>query len=365
MLHAVIMAGGSGTRFWPESRDHRPKQLLNLFGDATMIQATAARLAGLIPAERTIVMTNRRQAAAIASQLPALPPAAILAEPCKRDTAPCIALAAAHLLHSDPDAVMAVMPSDAVIQPVDKFQAAIRLAAQFVADDADRFVTLGIPPTYAAESFGYIERGATLPAPSSAAGENVAQAYAVTRFREKPKADAAREYVASGNFYWNAGIFIWRAATLMAQLEQLQPEMFARIRTIAAALGTPNYEAVLEREFAAIRGISIDFAVMEHAKNVVVIAAPFEWDDVGSWQALPRLAGSDEAGNTVVGRHLGIRTTGTLVRTTPEHLVVTVGLQDCIVVHTADATLVARKADEESVREVAKQLATRGWNEFL
>jgi mannose-1-phosphate guanylyltransferase len=363
MLYSVIMAGGSGTRFWPESRDLRPKQLLKLVGERSMIQATVDRLKGLVPLERVLIATNARQAAGISEQLPGLPSSAFLLEPCKRDTAPCIALAAAHLLKRDPNAVMAVMPSDHIIGPTEKYQQAIQLAADLVAQSPDRIVTLGIRPTYPAESFGYIERGDVLSV--DAANPSGAAVYRVARFREKPKADAAREFLASGNFYWNAGIFVWRAATILNYLERLQPELYARIQSIAAAVDTPAYQEVLDREFAAIKGISIDYAVMEHAKDIVVIEAPFNWDDVGSWQSLARLAGTDPDGNTISGRHLGIKTTGTIVRTDGEHLVVTIGLEDCIVVRTADATLVARKQDEESVREVARQLAERGWRELL
>ncbi len=363
MLHAVIMAGGSGTRFWPESRDLRPKQLLKFVGDRSMIQATVDRLAGLVPSDRVLIATNQRQAAAVAQQLPELPPSSLLLEPCKRDTAPCIALAAAHLVRRDPDAVMAVMPSDHVIRPTEKFQQAIQLAADLIAQSPDRIVTLGIRPTYAAESFGYIERGEALPLADES--QSAASVHRVVRFREKPKAEAAQQYLAAGNFYWNAGIFAWRAATILGYLERLQPELHARVKAIAAAIDTNDYQATLEREFAAIKGISIDYAVMEHADNIVVIEAPFSWDDVGSWQSLARLSGEDADGNTIAGRHIGIDTRGTIVRTDDQHLVVTIGLEDCIVVHTPDATLVARKQDEEAVREVARQLGERGWRELL
>ncbi|MEX2187906.1 MAG: mannose-1-phosphate guanylyltransferase [Pirellulales bacterium] len=364
MLHAVIMAGGSGTRFWPESRDLRPKQLLKFVGERSMIQATVDRLSGLVPSERVLIATNQRQADAVAEQLPELGPSSLLLEPCKRDTAPCIALAAAHLVRRDPDAVMAVMPSDHVIRPTEKFQQAIQLAADLIAESPDRIVTLGIRPTYAAESFGYIEfLNEKVPLPTTSAASP--KVFKVKAFREKPKAPKAREYVQSARCYWNAGIFVWRAATILDYIQRLQPNLHARVQTIAAAIDTNEYQAVLEREFAAIKGISIDYAVMEHAKNIVVIEAPFAWDDVGSWQSLSRLSGADADGNTIAGRHIGIGTRGTIVRTDDEHLVVTIGLEDCIVVHTPDATLVARKQDEEAVREVAKQLAERGWRELL
>jgi mannose-1-phosphate guanylyltransferase len=361
MLHAVIMAGGSGTRFWPESRDLRPKQLLKLFGERSMIQATVDRLGDLAPPERVLIATNAKLSAAMSEQLPELPSSAILGEPCKRDTAPCIGLAAICVSRHDPDATMVVMPADHVIGPDEAFQNAIRFAASLVEEQPGRIVTFGIRPSYPAEIFGYIERGEALTktAPGSPAS------YQVRQFREKPKADVARQYVESGNFYWNSGIFVWKAATIMQALAQHQPAMYAHLERIAAAYETPRFAEELAREFEAIKGVSIDFAVMEHAQDIVVIEAPYDWDDVGSWQALARLYGTDADGNTILGKHVGVRTKGTIVRGPDDHLVVTLGLKDCVIVHTPDATLVANKHDEEAIREVVKLLEEKGWREYL
>jgi mannose-1-phosphate guanylyltransferase len=365
MLHAIIMAGGSGTRFWPESRDLRPKQLLRFAGERSMIQATVDRLQGLVPPERTLIATNARLMGIVAEQLPELPPEAILGEPCKRDTAPCIGLAALLVSRNDPQATMAVMPSDHVIRPDEAFQQAIQFAAELVEENSARIVTFGIRPTYPAESFGYIERGDRLETAGAVNRKSPAPVFRVRQFREKPKADVARGYVESGNFYWNSGIFVWRASTILQALSQHQPEMFGHLRRIAEAFGQPRYQALLEEEFAAIRGVSIDYAVMEHAKEVAVIEAPYRWDDVGSWQALARLHGEDENGNTILGKHLGVNTSGTIVRGPNNHLIVTLGLKDCVIVHTPDATLVANKHDEESIRQVVKLLQEKGWTEYL
>ncbi len=355
MLHAVIMAGGSGTRFWPESRGPQPKQLLKLVGERTMIQATVDRIAALVPADRVLIVTNAQLVEEIRRQLPQLPSRALLGEPCRRDTAPCIGLAALEIVRNDPAGIMAVMPSDHVISPDDKYCAAIAQAQRLVEESPERIVTFGIRPTYPAESFGYIERGAAL-----ASG-----VYRVQQFREKPKAEVAREYLAAGTFYWNSGIFVWKAATILAALEARQPQMMSHLKKIAAAAGTASFAQVLEREFTAIQGISIDYAVMEHATDVVVIEAPFGWDDVGSWQAISRLQGTDAEGNTVAARHLGLRTKGTIVRGADDHLIVTLGVEDLIVVHTPDATLVANKHDEEAIRQLVKLIAERGWHEYL
>jgi mannose-1-phosphate guanylyltransferase len=268
----------------------------------------------------------------------------------------------------DAEATMAVMPADHVIQPPAVFREALAYAATLVNQDSARIVTFGIKPTYPAETFGYIERGELIVSPSLADGTATGvplPTFAVRRFREKPKADVARQYVESGRFYWNSGIFVWRAATIMAALERFEPEMAARIATIAGAVGSSDFPATLEREFTAIRGKSIDYAVMERYDDIAVVEAPFQWDDVGSWQSLSRTRGADAEGNTVIGRHLGIRTRGSIVRTDPQHLVVTLGVRDLIVVHTPDATLVADKHDEECIRQVVEMLKEKGWEQYL
>jgi len=382
MLHAVIMAGGTGRRFWPESRARRPKQLLRMVGERTMIRATVDRLGDLVPPGRVLVATTVELAGKIAAELPELSREAILAEPCKRNTAPCIGLAALHLSRDDPDATMAVMPADHVIGPDESFREAIRLAAALVDRWPERIVTFGIRPSYPAESFGYIERGEPLPPlpPGEGWGEGepsplplgegwgegeVPSVYRVRQFREKPDAQTAAKYVESGNYYWNSGIFVWKARTILAALAQHQPQMYGRLRRIAAAADTPQYDEVLSAEFADIKGISIDYAVMEHAAEVLVIEAPFDWDDLGSWQSLARLRGVDEHGNAIAAKHLGLKTTGTIVRGSDDHLIVTLGLSDCIIVQTPDATLVANKHDEESIRQIVELLEARGWTDYL
>ena len=395
MLHAVIMAGGTGTRFWPLSRTSRPKQLLDLGSGRTMIQATLGRLGDLVPADRTWVITNRSLVQPIADQLPQLAAERIVGEPCKRDTAPAVGLSALLVAQHEPDATLVVMPADHLIQPDAAFQAAVGQAAAIVEQRPETLVTFGIKPTYPAEMFGYIERGegsgfrvqgsgqgteVREPAPlhprtlalshsntthHSPLTTHHSPAYQVLRFREKPARSIAEEYLAAGTFYWNSGIFVWKAKTILAAIARFEPQMHAHLQVIGNSIGQPDFAAVLDREFTAIRGKSIDFAVMEHYQPVVVIEAPFDWDDLGSWQALARSQGADADGNTAIGKHLGIRTTGSIVRTTGDHLIVTLGLSNTIVVHTPDATLVADKGQEEAIREVVKALEQRGWREYL
>jgi mannose-1-phosphate guanylyltransferase len=359
MIHAVIMAGGSGTRFWPASRNDRPKQLLNLAGTESMIQSTCRRFDGLANPAATWIVTNHRLVDAMAEQLPHLAKDRIIGEPCKRDTAPCIGLAAFLISAQDPDAIMVVSPADHVISSEGQFGAAIRQGCDLVRNSPDVLVTYGIRPTYPAESFGYIERGNPL------AVANGAPAFQVKKFHEKPKSDVARRYLEHGGYYWNSGIFVWRASTILSQLTKREPEMAAHLSRIADAAGTPEFPRVMHDEFHQIKGRSIDYAVMEHAGNVAVIEAPFSWDDVGSWQAIARLRGSDQHGNTVVGKYLGIDTKNVIINSQNDHLVVTIGVKDLVVVHTPDATLIVQKDQEESVRKAVQQIETAGWTEYL
>jgi mannose-1-phosphate guanylyltransferase len=354
------MAGGTGTRFWPASRAATPKQLLSLAGKTTMIRQTYERLDGLVSPEQTLIVTNRQLVDPIRKELPQLSAAQVVGEPCKRDTAPCIGLAALLVSRDDPDATMVVMPADHVIRSGDRFQAAVRQAVELVEKKPGRIVTFGIQPTYAAEIFGYIQRGAAIDVRGDAA-----PTYVVKRFREKPNASTAAEYVSSGDYFWNSGIFIWKAKTILDALAEQQPLMLEHLEKIVAAWGTEKQQQVFNEEFAAIEGISVDYAVMEHAHDVAVIVAPYDWDDLGSWLSLARLLGTDKDENTIVGKHLGMNTKGTIIRTTDDHLVVTLGLKDCLIVHTPDATLVANKNDEESIRNIVKQLEMRGMTEYL
>lgn len=358
MLHAVIMAGGSGTRFWPQSRRQRPKQLLRLIGSRSMIQATRDRSAGLVDAERTWVVTNAAQADETARQLPELPRENLLIEPCGRNTAPCIGLAAIRLLAIDPEAVMLVMPADHVIQPTERFELAVRGACDVVSRDPEALVLMGALPTHPATGYGYIERGEAL------AGFD-GNAFAVSSFREKPDRATAEQYVASGRFYWNCGIFVWRADRILGALAKFEPELHARLARLRAAIGTPQWDAALAAEFPPMKTISIDYAVLERAKHVCVLEAPFDWDDVGSWSALPRLAGADESGNTIDGPFCGIDTRNCIVRTSDGHLVATAGIEDCVIVHTPDATLVARRGDEEALRRLVQKIEEQGHERFL
>ncbi len=356
MLHAVIMAGGSGTRFWPASRRDTPKQLLAVSGDRTMIQSTVDRVAGLVPDDRCTIVTSQRLAAAVRTQLPDVN---LIAEPCKRDTAACIGLAAIAVLAKDPDATMLVMPSDHVIETAAAFQQAVTRGERLLAEDSQRIVTFGILPSYPAESFGYVQRGKPIVTDGQVVG------YEVMTFREKPDLPTAREYCQSGSFYWNSGIFLWRASLILDLIRKFEPVMAAHLDAIGAAWGDASIDSVLDEHFAAIIGKSIDYAVMERHDRVCVIEAPFEWDDVGSWQAIARLGEPDSRGNCVRGKHVGIDTKNCIVYGSDDHAIVTIALDEMIVVRAGNATLVAPKHAEERVREAVKELERRQLDEFL
>lgn len=358
MLHAVVMAGGSGTRFWPQSRKSLPKQLLRLAGDQTMIQQTVGRCEGWIDVANTWVVTNEIQAEETGRQLPDVPAKNILIEPCGRNTAPCIGLAAAHILKQDPDGLMFVMPADHVIGPQNVFQQAGHVAEQLVADDEGRFVLFGVPPTFPSTGYGYIERGEQLAVDGG-------EAYQVASFREKPARDIAQQYMDAGSYYWNCGIFCWKAAAILDALKEYEPNIYARLMTLSDAIGTDSYGAVLAKEFPQMDSISIDYAVLERSKSVAVVEAPFEWDDVGSWLALPRLLGKDENGNTIDGDYCGVESNGCIVRSLDGHVVATLGVENLIIVHTPDATLVAKRDDADSIRKLVDALRESGHEELL
>jgi mannose-1-phosphate guanylyltransferase len=365
MLYIVIMAGGAGTRFWPESRIARPKQLLPLAGERTMLEMTMDRLGTVAEQKNVWILTAAAIMDAVRAQVPKLPADHIIGEPCKRDTAPCIGLAALLISRSDPEGVMAVMPADQVIQPDDKFQQCVKAAAALVEQKHDRIVTFGIKPTFPATTYGYIERNQPLADAQKLPEVRGLPVYTVARFKEKPKADLAKEYFDLGTFYWNSGIFIWKAKTIIAALAQRQPEMLARLQKIVDAWGKPDGDAAFAREFAGIKGISIDYAVMEQAPEVAVIEVPFSWDDVGTWHAAARQTGADAQGNSITGKQLTVDTKGSIIRSDDNHLVATVGVSDLIVVHTPDATLVANRNDEEAIRKIVKLLEEKGWKEYL
>jgi len=350
MLHAMIMAGGGGTRFWPRSRSARPKQFLTFSGERTLLQGTLDRIEAQVPHERCWVITGGAHHAEAVKQLPELAATRIVGEPMGRDTAACIGLGAALIAKDDPNGVMIVMPADHVIEPVQEFRRAVHAAEQLTEAHPEALITFGIPPTYPSTGYGYIHRGAVVDQRQGIT------AYQVSEFKEKPKFDVAEQYVASGEYYWNSGIFVWKAATILAELKTHKPKPHAAVGRIADAWGTPTQAAVFHQEYEAIEKISVDFAVMEKAKTVLVVQAPYQWDDVGSWLALERRNAQDAEGNTVQANHLGIRTNNCVVVSDPEHLIATIGVSDLLIIQDGNATLIAKREEEGTVKEIVEAL---------
>ncbi len=359
MLHGMIMAGGGGTRFWPRSRERRPKQFLNLSGERSLLQLAMDRLESLLPATNIWVITGDRYSTETARQLPELLPAHVVGEPCGRDTAPCVGLGAALINREDAEGVIIVTPADHVIEPVAEFRRAAQAAAQVAMEHPRALVTFGIPPTFPSTGYGYIQRGAVV---AQRQGITVC---AVKGFREKPDAETAERFVASGDYFWNSGIFVWRAAAVLAELRRQQPALHDAVGRIAAAWGTPRQQEVLRSEYEAIKRISIDYAVMEHAEEVLVVQAPYRWDDVGSWLALERMHPQDADGNTVLARHAGLRTRNCIIVGDPGEVVATVGVQDLVIVRDGEATLVASRSDEAAVKQLVDLLKKKGLEGYL
>jgi mannose-1-phosphate guanylyltransferase len=359
MLHALIMAGGGGTRFWPRSRAARPKQFLSLAGDRSLIQSTFDRVGALAPPSRSWVITGAAHAAEAARQLPDVPPGQVVGEPVGRDTAAAVGLGAALIARADPRATILVMPADHVIEPAEEFRRACHAAELFVEENPGALVTFGIPPNYPATGYGYIRRG-----PEAGRRQGVA-GYQVLGFREKPNADLAENYVSTGEYYWNSGIFAWKAATILGQLQKHKPDLHAALVRIADAWGTAEQDDVFRREYEGLEKISIDYAVMEKAEQVLVLQAPYRWDDVGSWLALERMNPQDADGNTVRGSHCGVDTYNCVVVGDSGKLIATVGVHDLIVIQDGDAVLVADRRREGDVKLIVEKLKKSGLEKYL
>ncbi|HRX85168.1 MAG TPA: mannose-1-phosphate guanylyltransferase [Phycisphaerae bacterium] len=348
MAHAVIMAGGAGTRLWPLSRKARPKQLLRLFGGKSLLRGAYERLAALLPPEQIYVITGAKYLPLVARELPEVPTENLFGEPQGRDTANAVALSAAILHERDPDSVMGIFTADHVITPTDKFTAAVSRAFETAAQHAQSLVTLGITVRSPETAFGYVKRG-------KAIADSV---FAVDEFTEKPDPVRAQLYAASDDYYWNSGMFAWRSAAILDEVKLNLPVTHTGVTEIARHWDTPQREDKLHEIYPKLQKISIDFAVMERAREVYVVEMDCAWADVGSWTQLNSVLETDEQGNLAVAeRVLNLGSTGvTVVSESPEHLIATVGLKDLVIVHADDATLVCKKRDAQSLKELIARI---------
>jgi len=358
VIHGVIMAGGSGTRFWPKSRRKNPKQLLSITGADSMIRETFCRLAERIPAERIHVITNSAQADGVREHLPELPVRNIVAEPASRNTAACIGLAAVRIANADPDGLMVIVPADSFINPVPAFLQVLDRACKAAEQNA-AMVVIGIPPTFPSTGYGYIHRGELI------CEESGVRVFEVLEFKEKPDRQTATLFLESGSYYWNSGSFVWKVSTIIKALREFMPGLHAALQHISDSLGTPQENDVIARQYQGMQSISIDYGVMEHARNVRVIEATYAWDDVGSWRSIENLREHDDAGNVLEGKVLALDTNHCTVIGDSEHLIATVGLDNLIIVHTPDATLVCRKDQAQDVGKIVDILKEKGMTELL
>ncbi len=359
MLHAMIMAGGGGTRFWPRSRQKRPKQFLTLTGERTLIQEARDRIEAQVRPEHTWVITAKMHCEEVGRQLAGVPAGNIVGEPCGRDTAACIGLGAALIARHDPAAAMLVMSADHLIEPAQEFRRAVHVAAGLADEHPKALITFGITPTYPATGYGYIHRGAKI------ADRQGVSTFRVQRFREKPNSEQAEQLLATGEYFWNAGIFAWKTSAILQALKDHQPKLHAALRQIADAWTTPQRDAVFQREYEALEKISIDYAVLEKAKEVLVVEAPFRWDDVGSWLALERLHPQDADGNTIQGLHCGINTKSCVVVADAGTLIGTVGVANLLIIQDGDAILVADRREEGNIKHLVELLKKNGLENYL
>jgi len=362
-VYAVILAGGSGSRFWPLSRELYPKQLLKLIGDETMIQRTLRFAEKASRSENIYVVTHRNQSDAVRMQSAAvssLPPDHFISEPEPRNTAAAIGLAAVILERRDPSAVMVVMPADHVILKSAPFTQAVRSAARLARDGF--LVTFGIKPLHPETGYGYIRRGAPLPR-ALRAGKTAPGAYRVGRFAEKPDRVTAKKYLSRGGYYWNSGIFVWKASAILAAIQEFQPGLHDGLMTIQSALGTPDEEKTIEKVYARLEPVSIDYGVLERLnKNLAVLPVEMGWSDVGSWTAIEQISRTDKDGNVVIGNVIDLGSRNSILYA-DKRLIATIGLSDLVVVDTEDATLVCHKSRVQEVRKVVETLKERNAEE--
>jgi mannose-1-phosphate guanylyltransferase len=351
------MAGGSGTRFWPESRKTRPKQLLSICGEKSMIRTTVDRIVPLVSPLNIMIITSQVCAAQIRSEIPELTQERVVEEPFSRNTAPCIALAAYKVLKQDPEAVMAVLPADHLIGDDENFRSAIRTAYDMALGD-DYLITLGVIPNRPETGYGYLKLGHPV---LNSTGSKVFQ---VECFVEKPDLDTAEQYFNDGRFLWNSGMFIWKVSTIIDAFRNHLPGITQAMESIFPALNTPAEAEALRNVYADLQNVSIDYGIMEKAQKVLTVPLDVHWNDVGCWSSLHGVWSDDDCGNAVSGSALCVESLKCVV-SSPHKLTVLMGVDDLIIVDTPDALLVCRKDKAQDIKKLQELLIARGYRDLL
>lgn len=356
MFYALIMAGGSGTRLWPLSRSHRPKQSLNLVGERSMFQQAVDRLLPLFPVDRIWIITRQEHAEVLQSQTPNIPPHQFLIEPQGRGTGPAIGLAAVHLYRRDPEAVMAVLTADHFIADRETFLSALSASEKLA--ESNHLVTLGISPDTPSSAYGYIEQGQSL---NEMDGFRV---FRVRQFIEKPQRETAVRMVSSGLYSWNSGMFIWKVKRILEELHLQMPDFYEQLLQIDETIETLSYPDRLAEVWQQVKYQTIDYGVMEHARDVVVMPVQMGWMDVGSWGSLTGLLPQDDHGNIIQAPHMGLDTQNSLI-VGEKRLIATIGIDDLIIVDTEDALLICSRNQEQHVKNIVENLKQQGRDDLL
>ncbi len=355
-MFAVIMAGGGGTRLWPKSRENNPKQMHALAGEKALVHETVDRLAHIVGVDNVYVITNAHHAKPIEDLLPELHDR-VLIDPYRRDTAPCVGLAAVYLSLIDPNGVMGVFAADHYIGCPDDFGRVVKVGEQLAAEG--HVVTIGIKPTGPETGYGYIELDRSFRTMDGL------EVHYAKRFAEKPNLETAKEYVESGQYLWNSGMFVWSIPTILSLFEKHLPEVYEHLLRIRDSIGTESEHKVLLCEYEAMQRISVDYGIMEKLDEILVIPGDFGWNDVGSWTTVHELAASDESGNSVKGMHLGIDTKNSLIMGQEGKVIATIGIEDLIVVDTEGALLIARRDRAQDVKKIVDSLKELNMEDYL
>lgn len=356
-LYTLIMAGGGGTRFWPRSKTAKPKQYLNIQSDDSLLQATINRFATFTETDNIYIVSSRSQADVLEEQTPMLPKKNLIYEPVGKNTLPCIGLAAMFAEKEDPDGIMVVAPSDHLIENNALFKETV-LAAAKIADEKDGIVTIGITPTYPATGYGYVQTEIEI------TGTEKIKQFKVKQFVEKPDEKTAAGYLNDGGFYWNSGLFIFKISVFLNSVKEFAPELYSDLRKIQATFGTPSFDQTLDTIYRAVKSISVDYGIMEHAKNIYLVEGNFGWNDLGGWESVYQISEKDKDGNAADGEAVFLDSENSYIYS-EKGLVALIGLDDVIVVQDGNTTLVCKREKAEDVKKIVEQLKNENKSQYL